>query len=148
MQTHRVDELCAVGRLFGCGLVFHCRVLHYGESSSAVRLTVSNVEPPDASVAAMTAPSTIGALHTTTRPRRSVSSISTAISLFVSAPPRSTRMATPASDQAASIACRIDSTLVPSPPPTSPPVYASGTLSPIICRTISAAPAAILGECD
>ena len=36
-----------------------------------MRLTVSNVEPPDASVAAMTAPSTIGALHTTTRPRRS-----------------------------------------------------------------------------
>src|SRR5271154_272783 len=122
MQTHRVDELCAVGRLFGYRLVSHCRVLHYGESSSAVRLTASKVEPPDASVAAITAPSTIGALHTTTRPRRSASSISTAISLFVSAPPRSTRMATPASDHARSIASRIDATPVPSPPPGSPPV--------------------------
>src|SRR5580704_16775894 len=103
MQTHRVDELCAVGRPFGCRLVFHCSVLHCGESSSAVRLTVSNVEPPDASVAAMTAPSTIGALHTTTRPRRSASSISTAISLFVSTPPRSPRTTTPASSVAAGV---------------------------------------------
>ena len=48
--------------------------------------------------------------------RRGSPSISTAISLLVSAPPRSTRMATPASDQALSMAPMIDSTLVPSPP--------------------------------
>ena len=73
-------------------------------------------EPPEASVAAITAPSTIGALHTTTLPRLSSGSISTAISLFVSAPPRSTRMATPAGDQARSIAAMIPSTDGPQAP--------------------------------
>ena len=52
----------------------------------------------------MTAPSTIGALQTTICPWRSGGSISIAISLLVSAPPRSTRMATPVSDQAWSMA--------------------------------------------
>ena len=46
-----------------------------------------------AAAAAITAPSTIGALQTTTLLWRSPSSISTAISLLVSAPPRSTRPA-------------------------------------------------------
>ena len=64
-------------------------------------------------MAAMTAPSTIGALHMTTRSRRRSSSISIAISLFVSAPPRSTRTATPASDQARSMAVMIAATSVP-----------------------------------
>src|SRR5437868_1547993 len=74
--------------------------LQPAESSSATALTSSSELPPAASVAAMTAPSTIGALQTTTRFRRSGSSISTAISLLVSAPPRSTRIATPFADQA------------------------------------------------
>src|SRR5271169_202674 len=72
----------------------------HGDNSSAVRRTVARFAPPEASVAAITAPSTIGALQTTTRPRFSSASISIAISLLVSAPPRSTRIATPASDHA------------------------------------------------
>ena len=84
------------------------------------------------------------------RPGRAVAvgSISIAISLLVSAPPRSTRMATPASDQASSIAAMIASTLVPSPPSGLPPHQASGTSSPTIWRTMSAAPSATFGECE
>ena len=64
----------------------------------------------------MTAPSTIGALQTTTRFRCPGCNISTAISLFVSAPPRSTRTATPFGDQALLMASIIKDTLVPRPP--------------------------------
>src|SRR5882762_1540714 len=117
-----------------------------GDNSSAIRFTVSSDEPPDASVAAITAPSTIGALHTATRPRRFSSSISTAISLLVSAPPRSTRITTPAGVQARSIAARMAATSVPRPPSALPPVKARGTVSPTICRTMSAAPSATLLE--
>src|SRR5467141_142633 len=92
-----------------------------GVSSSAVRRTASRLAPEAASVAAMTAPSTTGALQTTTRSRRDSGNISIAISLLVSAPPRSTRIATPRSDHARSIAAIIASTLVPKPPPGSPP---------------------------
>src|SRR5690606_29392640 len=81
---------------------------HGCKNSSAVRRTCSRDAPPEASVAAITAPSTIGASQTTTRLRRSSSSRSTAISALVSAPPRSTRIATPRADQARSIAWRID----------------------------------------
>ena len=99
-------------------------------------------------VAAITAPSTIGALHTTTRSRRSAGSSSMAISLLVSAPPKSTRIATPRSDQAASMALRMASTLVPSPPPGSPPHHPSGTSRPTICSTMLAVPRATSAECE
>src|SRR5688572_20738889 len=123
-----------------------CRFGHCGESSSAVRFTSARFAPLAASAAAITAPSTIGALQITTLPCRSSSSISTAISLLVSAPPRSSRIATPASDQAWSIAAMIAGTLVPKPPSGLPPVQASGTSAPTLCRAMSAAPSATLGE--
>ena len=105
---------------FGMKLVL--RSPYCGVSSSAMRFTVSKVEPPEASVAAMTAPSTIGALHTTTRPRRSSSSISMAISLFVSAPPRSTRIGhARRQTMLVSMAAMIAPTSVPRPPSGSPP---------------------------
>src|SRR5439155_18389349 len=119
-----------------------------GDNSSAVRRTASSAAPPEASVAAITAPSTTGASQTRNLFRRTGSSRSIAISLLVSAPPRSTRITTPASDQARSIAVTIAATSVPRPPSGLPPVHASGTLSPTICRTMSAAPSATLGECD
>src|SRR5882757_6382452 len=126
----------------------HPATAYCGDSSSATRFTISSGEPPDASVAAITAPSTIGALHTATRPRRFSSSISTAISLLVSAPPRSTSMTTPAGVQARSIAARMAATSVPKPPSTLPPVKARGTAPPTIWRTMSAAPSATLLECE
>src|SRR5262249_52559803 len=53
-----------------CLQLVHTVVPHHtGVSSSAVRRTASSVAPDAASVAAMTAPSTTGALQTTTRPR-------------------------------------------------------------------------------
>src|SRR4029077_7853267 len=74
-----------------CPKLAHPRVPHQtGVSSSAVRCTTSSEAPEAASVAAITAPSTTGALQTTTRLRRSSGNISIAISLLVSAPPRST----------------------------------------------------------
>src|SRR5262245_47771212 len=132
-----------------CPKLAHPRIPHQtGVSSSAVRRTTSSDAPEAASVAAITAPSTTGALQTTTRLRRSSGSISIAISLLVSAPPRSTRMATPFSDQALSIAAMIASTLVPSPPSGSPPHQPSGTSRPTICSTISAVPRATSAEWD
>src|SRR5712692_8893595 len=131
-----------------CPKLIHFRVPPHqtGVSSSAVRRTASSVAPDAASVAAMTAPSTTGALQTTTRSLRSSGNISIAISLFVSAPPRSTRMATPRSDQACSIALMIASTLVPNPPPGSPPHQPSGTSRPTICSTMRAVPRATSAE--
>src|SRR3984893_195041 len=126
----------------------HLAAAYCGDSSSAIRFTVSSDEPPDASVAAITAPSTMGALHTATRPRRFSSSISTAISLLVSAPPRSTSMTTPAGGPARSIAAMKAATSVPTPPSALPPVKARGTVSPTIWRTMSAAPSATLLECE
>src|SRR5207244_3235014 len=66
--------------------------------------------------AAMIAPSTIGELQRTTCRRRSSGNSSIAISLLVSAPPRSTRMATPRGDPACSIARSTFWTSLPSPP--------------------------------
>src|SRR6478735_4790203 len=123
-------------------------LVHADINSSAVACTTASVEPPDASVAAITAPSTMGALQMTMRSRRSSGIISTAISLLVSAPPRSTRMATPASDHALSIAAMMAATSVPRPPSALPPAAASGTLSPTTWRTMSTAPSATLAECD
>src|SRR5437899_8296241 len=122
--------------------------IHDGDNSCAVATTSFSEAPPDASVAALTAPSTIGALQTTIFWERGSPIISTAISLLVSAPPRSTRIATPASDQALSLAPMIASTLVPSPPWPFPPHHARGTSSPTIWRTMSAVPSATSGECD
>src|SRR5688572_9494453 len=132
----------------GGGLVRGGPVLHRAEYSSAVCRTTSTLDPPDASVAATTAPSTSGALQISTLPRRSSGSISIAISLLVSAPPRSTSTTTPALDQARSIAAMICPTSVPRPPEGLPPVQAKGTSSPTIWRTMSAAPSATLGECE
>src|SRR5258706_12414446 len=129
-------------------LLRHLLRPYAGLSSSAVRRTSSSDDPADASVAAITAPSTIGALHTTTRVCCLSGNISIAISLLVSAPPRSTSTATPASDHARLIAARTSSTLLPNPPPGAPPHHARGTSSPTICLTISAAPRATSGECD
>src|SRR5205823_7980890 len=85
-----------VSHEYRCAELVHTVFLHQtGVNSSAVRRTASSVAPDAASVAAMTAPSTTGALQTTIRSRRDSGSISIAISLLVSAPPRSTRMATP-----------------------------------------------------
>ena len=84
-------------------------------------------DPPEASAAAMTAPSTMGALQMTARSRRSGGSISTAISLLVSAPPRSTSTATPFSLQTLSMAPMIAPTSVPSPPSGLPPHAATRT---------------------
>ena len=86
------------------------------------------------------------ALQIVTRPRRRSSSISIAISAFISAPPRSTSTATPRSDHAVSIAAEIAATSVPRPPSGLPPHAASGTLSPTIWRTMSPAPRATWGE--
>ena len=52
------------------------------------------------------------------------------------------------SDQALSMATMIASTYVPSPPSGLPPHQASGTSSPTIWRTMSAAPSATSGECE
>src|SRR4051812_13596594 len=123
-----------------------CGDAHCGESSSAVFFTSASEAPLAASAAAITAPSTIGSFQMTTFLWRSSSRISTAISLLVSAPPRSTRIATPESDHALSIASMIAGTLVPKPPSGLPPVQATGTSAPTICRTMSAAPSATLGE--
>ena len=74
-----------------------------------------------------------------TRPRHSKASNSAAISLLVSAPPRSTRIATPASDHPGP--SRLGFLHAGAQPtPRSPPDYASCTPSPTIWRTMSAAP--------
>src|ERR1700716_1137588 len=57
-------------------------------------------------------------------------------------------MTTPAEVQARSIAARMAATSVPRPPSALPPVKARGTVSPTICRTMSAAPSATLLECE
>src|ERR1700722_2934044 len=75
------------------------RILSQRRNSSAAFLTCSRSAPEAASAAATMAPSTRGALQIVTRPRRSGGTRSTAISELVSAPPRSTNTATPASDQ-------------------------------------------------
>src|SRR5262249_40937439 len=121
---------------------------HAADNSSATALTWSSELPPAASVAAITAPSTIGALQTTTRSRRSGCSISTAISLLVSAPPRSTRIATPFGDHTLLMASMINGTLVPRPPSGLPPQNATFTSVPTICRTMSAVPLAMSFECE
>src|SRR5882724_5575174 len=139
METHLMgDEDGAFGRVR-----HHCfQARHRGESSSAVARTAWRLPPPAASVAAITAPSTIGALQTTTLSRRSSGSISIAISLLLSAPPRSTRIATPLGDQALSMAARIEATSVPSPPAGLPPLNAIGISLPTIWRTMSMVPLA------
>src|SRR5580692_48473 len=71
-----------------------------------------------------------------------------AISLLVSAPPRSTRMATPLGDHALLMASIINDTLVPRPPSGSPPQNATLTSLPTIWRTMSAVPLAMSLECD
>ena len=76
-----------------------------------MRLTVAKSDPPQASVAAITAPSTTGASQITTLRCCSAGNISIAISLLVSAPPKSTRIATPASDHALSIAVQLRETV-------------------------------------
>src|SRR5260370_18119170 len=55
-------------------------------------------------------------------------------------------MTTPAGVQARSIAARMAATSVPRPPWALPPGKATGTVSPTIWRTISAAPSATLFE--
>src|SRR5260370_41368430 len=55
-------------------------------------------------------------------------------------------MTTPAGVQARSIAARMATTSVPKPPSALPPVKATGTVSPTMWRTISAAPSATLLE--
>src|SRR5688500_18294474 len=115
------DEDRARGRIVRDG-----PIIHRAEYSSAVWRTISTLAPPAASVAATTAPSTTGALQSRTLLRRSSGSISIAISLLVSAPPRSTSTTTPALDQARSMADMIWPTSVPSPPDGFPPVQAKG----------------------
>src|SRR5690348_2235763 len=88
-------------------------VVHRAEYSSAVCRTVSTLDPPAASVAATTAPTTRGALQFSTRLRFSSGSISIAISLLVCARPRSSSTTTPLSDQARSMAAMIWPTSVP-----------------------------------
>src|SRR5260221_2833851 len=122
MQARLVyqDHIPQHRRLRNCHTVFilfNACDAYCGDSSSAIFLTRESGAPLAASVAAMTAPSTMGALQTTTLLWRSSGSISIAISLLVSAPPTSTRIATPASLQARSMAPMIAGTLVPRPPP-------------------------------
>src|SRR5262249_6369131 len=120
MHARGVHESHAAGNDSAVGALQRHRVLdrsslarpHAADNSSATALTLSSDLRPAASVAAIPAPSTIGALHTTTGARRSGCSISTAISLLVSAPPRSTRMATPFGDHTLLIASIIKGTLV------------------------------------
>src|SRR5579871_599719 len=119
-----------------------------GDNSSAVARTCSRLPPPADSVAAMTAPSTMGALQITILSRHASGNISMAISLLVSAPPRSTSTATPLLDHTFLIAAMIEATSVPRPPAGFPPLPATGTSWPTIWRTMSTVPLATSAECE
>ncbi len=79
---------------------------------------------------------------------RSSGSISIAISLLVSAPPRSTRMATRPPTRPRRWQRESSPRWCRAPPSGLPPQKPSGTSLPTIWRTMSAAPLATSGECE
>ena len=104
--------------------------------------------PPRVSVAAITAPSTIGELQITTCSRCPVSGNSSiAISLLVSAPPRSTRTATPAAEHALDRRANCRHVGAEAAVGSAAAEWATRHLRrPTISRTMSAAPSATLGR--
>src|SRR3982074_421263 len=114
---------------------------------SAAAATASRSLSIDASTAAITAPSTKGALLSTTRPFPS-QSCSIAICVLSTALPRSTRMSTPAGPRTSSIAPRMAVASVPSRPSAVPPATAIFTLPWVIWAASSRTPSASWRLCE
>jgi hypothetical protein len=106
--------------------------------------------PSLAATAAATAPSTNGASHSRIRSRRSVGSMSRAISAERTALPRSIRTSTPSSDQTRSMARMTRTASVPigRSGMSRPPTGSRRTSAPPISRASSATPSATFALCE
>src|SRR5437868_13867630 len=114
---------------------------------SAAAATPSRPLSIEASTAAMTAPSTKGALLSSTRPPPS-GNCSTAIWVLSTALPRSTSTSTPSGPRTSSIAPRIAVASVPSRPSAVPPATAIFTRPWVICAASSRTPSASCRLCE
>src|SRR5439155_11601706 len=114
---------------------------------SAAAATASRSLSIEASTAAMTAPSTKGALLSRTRPFPSAS-CSIAIFVLSTALPRSTRTNTPSGPRTSSIAARIAVASVPNRPSAVPPATAIFTLPWVIWAASSRTPSASRRLCE
>src|SRR5438132_702951 len=114
---------------------------------SAAAATASRSLSIDASTAAITAPSTKGALLSSTRPSPS-ESCSIAIWVLSTALPRSTRINTPSGPRTSSIAPRIAVASLPSRPSAVPPATATFTLPWVIWAASSRTPSASWRLCE
>src|SRR5436309_6545140 len=101
----------------------------------------------EASTAAITAPSTKGALLSSTRPPL-LESCSMAICVLSTALPRSTKISTPSGPRTSSIAPRIAVASVPSRPSAVPPATAIFTLPWVIWAASSRTPSASWRLCE
>src|SRR6267378_5170623 len=115
--------------------------------SFAVLTTTSRSLSIEASTAAITAPSTKGALLRMTRPCP-LASCSMAIWVLSTALPRSTRISTPSGPRTSSIAPRIAVASVPRRPSAVPPATAICTLPCVIWAASSRTPSASCRLCD
>src|SRR4030088_3460567 len=136
----------AAGLAFG---VSHAQpdTFSISRAPSAAAATASRSLSIDASTAAITAPSTKGALLSTTRPFPS-ESCSIAICVLSTALPRSTRMSTPSGPRTSSIAPRMAVASVPNRPSAVPPATAIFTLPWVIWAASSRTPSASWRLCE
>src|SRR5437868_2322898 len=134
------------GRVLGSGIAQPV-TFSISRAPSAAAATASRSLSIDASTAAITAPSTKGALLSRTRPLPSAS-CSIAICVLSTALPRSTRTRTPSGPRTSSIAPRIAVASVPSRPSAVPPATAIFTLPWVIWAASSRTPSASWRLCE
>src|SRR5437763_10751180 len=134
------------GRAFGSG-IDQPVTFSISRAPSAAAATLSRSLSIEASTAAITAPSTNGALLNRTRPSPS-GSCSIAIWVLSTALPRSTRMRTPSALRTSWMAATMALASVPSRPSAVPPATAILTLPCVIWAASSRAPSASCRLCE
>src|SRR6266704_1741620 len=152
MQTNLIsnDETGLHDRHVGHPFPLDSVVLPLGklEAPAAASATSCRLFPTDASTAAMTAPSTSGAELIETRCAEVSAKASTAISVAMTALPRSSKTRIPSGPSTFCSAARIFSTEVPKSPSAVPPATAIATFPCAICPASSATPSASRTLCE